>query len=214
VAQGSLDHAVQMLQEVPFFSTLRPQDLLPLAAAVVVDALQGGAGTSANMNVNEVLANRAEELLGGTRGTYALVSPLAHANLHQSTNDVFPTAVKVAAIGLLRRGFALGLLVDQPPAPGAASEPVSFLGRPALATRLVPVLARRTGAAVVAALARRTGTCQHRLQVVRLEDPSRWLDPSTALRTVAAPRGAAILGAPGAWSGGRGPGRGAPPPPK
>ncbi len=74
-----------------------------LAAAVVVDALQGGAGTSANMNVNEVLANRAEELLGGTRGTYARVSPLAHANLHQSTNDVFPTAVKVAAIGLLRR---------------------------------------------------------------------------------------------------------------
>lgn len=73
-----------------------------LADEVVVDALQGGAGTSANMNVSEVLANRAEELLGGARGGYALVDPLRHVNLHQSTNDVFPTAIKVAAIGLLR----------------------------------------------------------------------------------------------------------------
>jgi len=69
----------------------------------VTDALQGGAGTSANMNVNEVLANRAEEILGGRRGDYARVHPIHHVNLHQSTNDVFPTAVKVAAIHLLRR---------------------------------------------------------------------------------------------------------------
>jgi aspartate ammonia-lyase len=74
-----------------------------LAGEIVVDALQGGAGTSLNMNVNEVLANRAEELLGGRRGTYAKISPLDHVNLHQSTNDVFPTALKVAAITLLRR---------------------------------------------------------------------------------------------------------------
>ncbi len=74
-----------------------------LGQAIVVDALQGGAGTSANMNVNEVLANRAEELLGGTRGRYALVHPIDHVNLHQSTNDVYPTALKVAAITLLRR---------------------------------------------------------------------------------------------------------------
>lgn len=73
-----------------------------LAGEIVVDALQGGAGTSLNMNVNEVLANRAEELLGGARGSYARVHPLDHVNLHQSTNDVFPTAVKVAAISLLR----------------------------------------------------------------------------------------------------------------
>ena len=70
--------------------------------AVPVAALQGGAGTSLNMNVNEVLANRAEELLGGRRGEYLLVDPLAHVNLHQSTNDVFPTALKVAAIESLR----------------------------------------------------------------------------------------------------------------
>jgi aspartate ammonia-lyase len=74
-----------------------------LAGEIVVDALQGGAGTSLNMNINEVLANRAEELLGGQRGQYARISPLDHVNLHQSTNDVFPTALKVAAITLLRR---------------------------------------------------------------------------------------------------------------
>jgi aspartate ammonia-lyase len=71
--------------------------------AVLVDALQGGAGTSLNMNVNEVIANRAEELLGGRRGEYRRVHPLHHVNLHQSTNDVFPTALKVAALEALRR---------------------------------------------------------------------------------------------------------------
>lgn len=68
-----------------------------------VDALQGGAGTSTNMNVNEVVANRAIELLGGERGDYALVHPLDHVNCCQSTNDVYPTAVRIAAIGLVRR---------------------------------------------------------------------------------------------------------------
>ena len=71
--------------------------------AVIVDALQGGAGTSLNMNVNEVIANRAEEILGGRRGEYRLVHPLHHVNLHQSTNDVFPTALKIAAIEGLHR---------------------------------------------------------------------------------------------------------------
>jgi len=68
----------------------------------VVDALQGGAGTSTNMNVNEVLANRANEILGGLRGDYSLVHPLNHVNLHQSTNDVYPTALRIAAIWLLK----------------------------------------------------------------------------------------------------------------
>lgn len=68
----------------------------------VVDALQGGAGTSTNMNVNEVLANRAIELLGGQRGEYAKVHPLNHVNMHQSTNDVYPTALRIAAIWLLK----------------------------------------------------------------------------------------------------------------
>jgi aspartate ammonia-lyase len=68
---------------------------------VVVDALQGGAGTSLNMNVNEVLANRALEILGEAHGRYEFISPLDDLNLHQSTNDTYPTALKVAAIRLL-----------------------------------------------------------------------------------------------------------------
>jgi aspartate ammonia-lyase len=69
-----------------------------LAPHIVVDLLQGGAGTSTNMNVNEVLANRALELLGCEYGTYDRVSPLDDINLHQSTNDTYPTALKLAAI--------------------------------------------------------------------------------------------------------------------
>ena len=62
----------------------------------LVDAIQGGAGTSTNMNANEVIANRALELLGQTRGDYQRVHPNNHVNLSQSTNDVYPTAVKLA----------------------------------------------------------------------------------------------------------------------
>ena len=72
-----------------------------LADQFMVDALQGGAGTSTNMNVNEVLANRAIEILGGQKGDYGIVDPLGHVNLSQSTNDVYPTAVKVAAVRLV-----------------------------------------------------------------------------------------------------------------
>ena len=69
-----------------------------LADQFPLDAFQGGAGTSFNMNVNEVLANRAIEILGGRKGDYGLVHPLETVNRHQSTNDTFPTALKVAAI--------------------------------------------------------------------------------------------------------------------
>jgi aspartate ammonia-lyase len=73
----------------------------PLFDEIVVDALQGGAGTSLNLNVDEVVANRAEEILGGRRGDHAQVDPIDHVNLHQSTNDTFPTALRIAAIRLL-----------------------------------------------------------------------------------------------------------------
>ena len=67
----------------------------------LVDPFQGGAGTSTNMNANEVIANRAIEILGGTKGDYSVVHPNDDANLSQSTNDVYPTALKLAAIRLL-----------------------------------------------------------------------------------------------------------------
>lgn len=67
-----------------------------------LDALQGGAGTSTNMNINEVIANRALALLGKPFGEYTFINPIEHVNLHQSTNDVYPTAVKIAAIFALR----------------------------------------------------------------------------------------------------------------
>jgi aspartate ammonia-lyase len=67
----------------------------------VVDPYQAGAGTSHNMNCNEVLANRANELLGGRRGEYRPVHPNDHVNMGQSTNDVIPTAIRLAALGLL-----------------------------------------------------------------------------------------------------------------
>src|SRR5690242_4819728 len=67
----------------------------------VVDPYQAGAGTSHNMNCNEVLANRANELLGGKRGTYTPVHPNDHVNIAQSTNDVIPTAIPLGALAEL-----------------------------------------------------------------------------------------------------------------
>lgn len=72
-----------------------------LNSSIVVDPYQGGAGTSTNMNFNEVIANRAVEILGGTPGDYGMVHPVDHVNMHQSTNDVYPTALRVAALSLL-----------------------------------------------------------------------------------------------------------------
>ena len=66
----------------------------------VVDPYQAGAGTSHNMNANEVLANRANEILGAARGTYAPVHPNDHVNMAQSTNDVIPTAIRLGALAL------------------------------------------------------------------------------------------------------------------
>ena len=70
---------------------------------IVVDAFQGGAGTSTNMNVNEVLANSALEIAGREHGDYEWLHPLDHVNLHQSTNDTYPTALRVGVIRSLHR---------------------------------------------------------------------------------------------------------------
>lgn len=69
----------------------------------IVDQIQGGAGTSINMNANEVIANRAIEILGGNKGDYSIVNPNDHVNYGQSTNDVFPTCGRMTAYKLLKK---------------------------------------------------------------------------------------------------------------
>lgn len=73
---------------------------------IIVDPIQGGAGTSINMNVNEVLANRAIEILGKDKGDYFHCSPNSHVNMSQSTNDAFPTAIHISVLNLLEKLLA------------------------------------------------------------------------------------------------------------
>ncbi|QBS43444.1 aspartate ammonia-lyase [Nocardia sp. CS682] len=85
-----------------------------LLAQFPIDLIQGGAGTSSNMNANEVIANRALEILGFERGNYAELDPLTHVNLGQSTNDVYPTAIKLSLVTHLRAlSVVLGGLADE-----------------------------------------------------------------------------------------------------
>ena len=71
----------------------------------ICDPIQGGAGTTANMNANEVIANRAIEILGGRKGDYSIVHPNDHVNRAQSTNDVIPTAAKITGAKLLKKAI-------------------------------------------------------------------------------------------------------------
>ena len=80
----------------------------------LVDMIQGGAGTSTNMNANEVIANRALELMGHAKGEYQHLHPLDDVNMSQSTNDVYPTAIRVAMhIGIARLLAAMAVLADK-----------------------------------------------------------------------------------------------------
>ena len=142
-----------------------------LAPAIVVDALQGGAGTSANMNVNEVLANRALELLGAARGDDRRVSPTDHVNLHQSTNDVFPTALRVAALwglgGSIRPSSALQEAFQ---AKERAFAHIVKVGRTEMQDAVLTTLGREMSA-YAEALNRdrwRLAKCGERLRVVNL----------------------------------------------
>ena len=96
----------------------------------VVDPYQAGAGTSHNMNVNEVLANRANELLGGQRGTYTPVHPNDHVNMAQSTNDTIPTNIRLACLSQLA-GFVAAFhgLRDALAAKGSAFDDIVKAGR-------------------------------------------------------------------------------------
>jgi len=142
-----------------------------LDSHIFVDALQGGAGTSTNMNVNEVLANRALQLLGHQPGAYELVSPLADANLHQSTNDTYPTALKVAAIGKLR-GLERELVALQEAFQQKEKEfaHIVKIGRTQLQDAVLTTLGREMSA-YAEAFGRdrwRVYKCEERLRVVNL----------------------------------------------
>src|SRR5690242_20360754 len=96
----------------------------------VVDVYQAGAGTSHNMNTNEVLANRANELLGGERGKYTPVHPNDHVNMAQSTNDVIPTAIRVACITQLPLfNDCVNALIDALASKGKEFDPIVKAGR-------------------------------------------------------------------------------------
>ncbi len=139
--------------------------------AVIVDLLQGGAGTSTNMNVNEVLANRALELLGEPRGAYERVSPLDDVNLHQSTNDTYPTALRLAAIRLLHDlEEQVVALQEAFQAKEKEFAHVVKVGRTQLQDAVLTTLGREMGA-YAEALNRdrwRIYKCEERLRVVNL----------------------------------------------
>jgi len=135
---------------------------------VVADALQGGAGTSTNMNVNEVLANRALQLLGRQPGDYKTISPY-DLNRHQSTNDSFPTALKVAALRSLDRleKRVVALLEDFQRKERELAGVVK-IGRTQMQDAVLTTLGREM-AAYAEAISRdrwRVHKCQERLRVV------------------------------------------------
>src|SRR4051812_48701002 len=101
---GSVAEAIVQAAEEILSGRLRDQ--------FVVDVYQAGAGTSHNMNANEVLANRAAEILGEPKGTYSRVHPNDHVNMGQSTNDVFPTATRLAILLALPHLLASATALD------------------------------------------------------------------------------------------------------
>jgi aspartate ammonia-lyase len=136
-----------------------------------VDLLQGGAGTSTNMNVNEVLANRALEILSLEHGNYDRVSPLDDINLFQSTNDTYPTALKLAAIRLL--GVLEQNVINLQESFQAKEKEFAHIvkiGRTQLQDAVLTTLGREMGA-YAEALSRdrwRIYKCNERLRVINL----------------------------------------------
>ncbi|MGD9874605.1 MAG: aspartate ammonia-lyase [Kiritimatiellia bacterium] len=142
-----------------------------LDSEVAVDALQGGAGTSTNMNVNEVLANRALCLMGRKPGEYDVIHPLDDVNRHQSTNDTYPTALRLAAILELRRlEKALTVLLEAFQAREKDFAHVVKIGRTELQDAVLTTMGK-TMSAFAEAFGRdrwRVYKCEERLRVVNL----------------------------------------------
>lgn len=142
-----------------------------LDAHFSIDALQGGAGTSTNMNANEVLANRALQMCGRSLGDYKYISPLEDINRHQSTNDTYPTALKLAAIWRIRElEKSLSHLVEAFQNKEKEFAEVIKIGRTELQDA-VPISLGREMAAYAAAFGRdrwRLSKCEERLRAINL----------------------------------------------
>jgi aspartate ammonia-lyase len=142
-----------------------------LDAHIVVDALQGGAGTSTNMNVNEVIANRALIILGKKPGDYEFIHPIADMNLHQSTNDTYPTALRIAVITLQRElEKKLILLLESFQKKEKEFAHVVKVGRTEMQDAVLTTMGR-TMSAYAEAFGRdrwRVYKCEERLRVVNL----------------------------------------------
>ncbi len=137
----------------------------------VTDALQGGAGTSTNMNVNEVIANRALQILGKNPGDYDAIHPIETVNLHQSTNDTYPTALKVAAIFAIKElEKKLVALIETFQKKEKELASVVKVGRTQTRDAVLTTLGREMGA-YAEAIGRdrwRVFKCEERLRVVNL----------------------------------------------
>ena len=136
-----------------------------------IDAMQGGAGTSTNMNVNEVIANRALEIIGCKKGEYSKCHPIEHVNLHQSTNDVYPTALKIACIkGMRELSKSIALLQGAFQKKEKKYSDTIIIGRTEL-QEAVPITMGAQFSSFAEAIARdrwRTFKCEERLRVVNL----------------------------------------------
>ena len=134
----------------------------------IVDAIQGGAGTSPNMNANEVIANRAIEILGGQKGDYTIVHPNDHVNYGQSTNDVFPTSGKITALRLLEKlKKELYLLYDALMEKSKEFDHVIKMGRTQMQDA-IPIRLGQEFAAYANAIRRDIDRMKHAMQEMRI----------------------------------------------
>lgn len=138
---------------------------------IIVDPMQGGAGTSLNMNINEVIANSALEILGHKKGSYHIIDPIEDVNLYQSTNDTYPTALKVASILLLRE-FEKNVIALQESFEAKEKEfaDIVKVGRTQLMDAVLVTLGKEFSA-YAEAIARdrwRIYKCEERLRVVNI----------------------------------------------